>query len=601
MHIYLRCRKSYTLKHREAAVASLQPKKSHGHKYWYIVESRRVNGKPRPVVLAYLGKAEDLLRRLEGLGSGGRIKSYSHGAVAALVRVAQALDVASLINAHVRSPRTYMPAKPVRNQLTVGATLMLGAIGRACMPTSKQGWWEWAKTTSCEYLLRCALSGVDSQHFWDLMDALPVEAIETIEGELLERVRHHYGIAGDTLFYDTTNFFTFIATTNTRCTLAQRAKNKQKRHDLGQVGLALVVTREDQIPLFHLSYQGNASDCNVFKGVVARIRQRLAALGLDREKHTLVFDRGNNSKTNLALVAQAGLHYVGALTPYQHRTLIERAEQDYTPVSVGGQVLDVYRTKQTIWGEERTLLVFVSDRLRTGQLRGLYTALKKAEEELTHLQKAINAPSQRAQKRQEIEARIAAVLNHQFIKNLVDWSLHEAKPGPWQLAFSVDHHRLSELEEKLGFRILMTDRHDWGTTDIIQAFYGQANVERAFKNVKNPYHLALRPQFHWTDQKIVVHYFMCMLGYLMSAIVLREAKMNAAFKGSMDSLLDTLNGIRLAAYIEPSTKRGRRKITYQLEQLHPHEHRLAQALNILDAHIHPPKLKGFSVYTTENS
>ena len=29
--------------------------------------------------------------------------------------------------------------------------------------------------------------------------------------------------------------------------------------------------------------------------------------------------------------------------------------------------------------------------------------------------------------------------------------------------------------------------------------------------------------------------------------------------------------------------------------------RLAQALNILDAHIHPPKLKGFSVYTTENS
>ncbi len=44
-----------------------QAKRTNGHKYWYIVESRRVNGKPRPIVLAYLGKANDLLRRLQGL------------------------------------------------------------------------------------------------------------------------------------------------------------------------------------------------------------------------------------------------------------------------------------------------------------------------------------------------------------------------------------------------------------------------------------------------------------------------------------------------------------------------------------------------------
>ena len=60
-------------------MATIQPKTSHGHKYWYIVESRRVNGKPRPVVLAYLGKAEDLLHRLAGLNTEARIKSYSGG------------------------------------------------------------------------------------------------------------------------------------------------------------------------------------------------------------------------------------------------------------------------------------------------------------------------------------------------------------------------------------------------------------------------------------------------------------------------------------------------------------------------------------------
>ena len=73
-------------------MATIQSKKSRGHKYWYIVESRRVNGKPRPIVLTYLGKADDLLRRLQGLTSGLRLKSYSHGAVAAMLNAASTLD-----------------------------------------------------------------------------------------------------------------------------------------------------------------------------------------------------------------------------------------------------------------------------------------------------------------------------------------------------------------------------------------------------------------------------------------------------------------------------------------------------------------------------
>ena len=40
------------------------------------------------------------------------------------------------------------------------------------------------------------------------------------------------GLELDTLFYDTTNFFTFIDSTNTRCTVAKRGHSKQKRFDL---------------------------------------------------------------------------------------------------------------------------------------------------------------------------------------------------------------------------------------------------------------------------------------------------------------------------------------------------------------------------------
>jgi hypothetical protein len=133
-------------------MASLQAKMSRGHKYWYIVESRRVNGKPRPIVLEYLGKAENLLSRLQGLRERVKVKSYSHGLLAALLDVSCRLEIPSLINQYVDSPRAYMAQKPIRNHLTVGITLLLGAIGRVCMPTSKRGWWNWARTTSCKYL-----------------------------------------------------------------------------------------------------------------------------------------------------------------------------------------------------------------------------------------------------------------------------------------------------------------------------------------------------------------------------------------------------------------------------------------------------------------
>ena len=265
-------------------MATIQSKKSRGHKYWYIVESRRVNGKPRPIVLAYLGKADALLKRLHGLSDNIKLKSYSHGCICALLNVAGKLDIVTTINKYINSSRQYMPSKPIRNNLTAGATFLLAAIGRVCMPTSKRGWWSWAKTTSLEYLLRCNFNKIDSQHFWDLMDSMPVQNIEKAEHEILKRVLKVFNINSDTLLYDTTNFFTYIDTTNIHCEIAQRGKNKQKRYDLRQVGLAMVVTKQDYIPLFHHSYQGNMNDSKVFKKVVEKIKIRMESLGMDIKK-----------------------------------------------------------------------------------------------------------------------------------------------------------------------------------------------------------------------------------------------------------------------------------------------------------------------------
>jgi hypothetical protein len=81
-------------------MASIQSRMCRGHKYWYIVESRRVNGKPRPIVIESLGTTANLIARLQGEKSQNGFKPYSHGAVATLLVLAKKLDIVSIINKH---------------------------------------------------------------------------------------------------------------------------------------------------------------------------------------------------------------------------------------------------------------------------------------------------------------------------------------------------------------------------------------------------------------------------------------------------------------------------------------------------------------------
>jgi len=111
---------------------SLVAKTVRGRKYWQLVESRRVNGQPRSFVLAHLGRPDTLLARLQSGAAAARFRSVAHGAVASLWARAQALGLATLIDAQV--PRDWRGRLPQRDGLTPGQSLVLAAIARACRP-----------------------------------------------------------------------------------------------------------------------------------------------------------------------------------------------------------------------------------------------------------------------------------------------------------------------------------------------------------------------------------------------------------------------------------------------------------------------------------
>src|ERR1700729_2695276 len=220
-------------------MASLQAYTSHGIHYYRIVESFRNNGKPSIRVLAHLGRVDDILQRHQHQQKEVpvRISSVSAGAVTALHHLTQELDLAGRINRAIAPDEEVQ----VRDALTVGESLVAAMIGRACAPRSKRACADWAKTTHLPDLMHFTSADLTSQHFWDQMNAVPLKKLAVIEQELVREVVRIEQLQLQALAYDTTNFYTHIASANLRPKLPQRGKNKQGRHDLRQMGLALVV------------------------------------------------------------------------------------------------------------------------------------------------------------------------------------------------------------------------------------------------------------------------------------------------------------------------------------------------------------------------
>jgi transposase len=581
-------------------MASLQARRVRGHTYWYIVESRRINGKPRPIPLAYLGKADALLARLQATET-LRLRSCAHGAVAALWAVAQDLDIAGVIDRALlatgrrRSGAALAAAhprqSPVTNDgLTVGQTLTLVGIGRACHATSKRGFADWARTTSLGDLAGTNVERLTSQHFWDQMDQVPVESLAPIECEIVRRVLTRLALPVDTLLFDATNFFTFIASTNARPALPARGRNKQKRDDLRQVGVALLCSRHGDLPLWHQVYGGQVADATCFADVLPAVRQRLVDLHLDVEGMTIVYDKGNVSRGNQALVEGARLHYVTGLTAASQHALVTEATPQLAPVEIrGGDTVLAYRTRRTIWGADRTAIVLLSERLREGQMRGVLQHVAGAERWLSRLAATLRRGKQkrdRARLQRDIETRLRG---RQHLRQVLHVQLTGTDP-PLTLTYQFSREAFEVLaRDRLGRVVLITDRHDWSTADIIQAYHGQAHVEAVFGHLKDLVHVALRPSFHWTDQKLHVHVFTCLLGYLLARTVFLHAQQAHAPYASMESLLEALTLVRRVTVARSASGTGRMRVTTQLEDIDPSLAPFLAALGVTEELVYTPR------------
>ena len=559
-------------------MAYLKPKNIYGRTYWYVVESRRVNGQIKTVNLAYLGKADDILSRWQQLSTPKDcLKSYSHGAVAVMLSLAKQLGIAEIINEHIKPPRR---GSRQRKTPSVGDTLVMAAIGRALHPTSKRSWACWARQTTLGKLCGFDPAKLTSQYFWDQMDRLDIKSIASVEAELGRRVLKTFGISTESLHYDVTNFFTFIDSRNDRCDLPQRGKNKQKRSDLRQFQIGMLVSRDGWVPLLARLYRGNYNDVSTFPEGLKAIRRQCKELSILPERVTLVMDKGNISNKNWQLLDESGFGYVTSLPPGQYADYSTRSLDEFSSCLVPdvGQ-MKCLRTRAKVAGKERALIVLDSPSLRDGQLRGLNQQLQPVLFALTHLEHSLANANQR-RRGEQIKRQITKILKGALARRLLRYKLTEDKQrsGYWQFDWWIDMDAYHWLRYRIyGRRVLVSNHADWRSCDLIWAYWGQSEAELVFRQMKDPKFLALRPQFHWTDQKICVHSFCCVVGYLLAALIRRHARQLGYTEG-LNALLEELTELRIVLRSEVRSRVGRRRIHWQLEKTDAAAMKLYQSL-----------------------
>jgi transposase len=547
-------------------MASIVGKKQGGRTYYYLVESARVNGKPRIVSQRYLGSADEIAARLseKGPGEPDRTRHLAFGDVAATWSILLRLGVAEIVDDVVGARRSDAGA-------SVGTYISLATLNRVVDPCSKLAFSEWWAKTAGDRWLSISAGALDHRRFWEAMDAIGEDDLAEIERRIVAKMVETFSIDLSGLVLDMTNFATWIDSANDRAPIAQRGHSKQKRNDLRICGLGLVVSVDGGVPLVSHAYPGNKPDVTQFGAMVRELVARFEALSSEEagpggEHLTLVYDAGQNSEDNYTLLDGSPLHFVGSLPPSDHPDLLAVAKDRYAVVDAERFVgLSAFETTKAVFGKERRLVVCHSEGLHAKQSRGFDQTLAKAHRQLAEL-KARLARGKTRKAKDKVEAEIAQILAPRWVSRVITATLTGESPAELRLVVRTSAKARAALEEELfGKRILFSDKDPQkaSTAAIVAEYRSQETVEGDFRQMKDPKVVSFSPMFHWTEQKIRVHVLYCVLALMVARLMVREAD-RAGMHMSVRELLATLAGIEETVLLyqgETGRPRAKRMLT----------------------------------------
>lgn len=534
------------------------------HRYWSIVENRRVaGGRTVQRHVLYLGEINDNQRAnwcqtIEAFddGGGGQARQV---ALFPEDRAAPALDCdvvhVRLSGLRLRRPRQWgacwlacelweqlrldefwsvrlAPSREGTRWLNVLKTLV---AYRLIDPGSE---WrlhrQWFEQSAMSDLLGEDFGLVSKDKLYRCLDKLLAHKAELFSF-LQQRWKALFHAEFDVLLYDLTS-------TYFECDPPENSKrrfgySRDKRSDCVQVVIALVVTPEG-FPLAYEVMPGNTADKTTLRDFIRQIETQYGKL-----RRTWVMDRGIPTEAVLSEMRQSTTpmcYLVG--TPRGRLSQMERQFLD-KPWTEVRETLQVKLVEQD--GELYVLA-------RSDARRDKEQAMRRRR--LKKLVKRLHELRQQKLTRDQLLIKLGAAKKEAgpAIYRIIDIQLpgKDQPVTPESFSFRLNWQRLREARRREGSYLL---RSNMVGTDAGQlwTFYLQlVEVEQAFKELKSD--LAIRPIHHQTDARIEAHIFVAFMAYCLQ-VTLKQRLRSLAAGLTPRSMLQKMAAIQMVDVHLPTT------------------------------------------------
>ncbi len=566
------------------------------HRYWSIVESRRLpGGRIRQRHVLYLGEinssqAQAWRRSIEVLDEHAQVsRSLSLFPEEAAVGIGDDESVVGLrLSAlRLRRPRQWGACWLA---LKLWETLGLDRFWSQRLARSRKGTrWEQVLFVLVAYRLLSPGSEWRLYRQWFGHSALPdllgadealadIHKLYACHDKLLEhkravfehlvgRWRDLFKVEFDVLLYDLTS--TYFESNPPFADEDKRryGYSRDKRSDCVQVVIALVVTPEG-LPLAYEVLPGNTADKTTLRDFLERIEAQYG-----KARRVWVMDRGIPTEETLEQMRRSDppVHYLvgtpkGRLSKLEKALLLKPWQEARPGVQVKllpqNEEMYVFAQSEDRIAKERAM--------RQRQLKRLWARLKQL--------------SRMTLTGKELLMKLGAA-RHQYPSG---WRLVEVTVDDKDATFSyqLKRDKLRQVRRREGRYLLRTNLTASDPAQLWRYYIQLTQVEEAFKNLKGD--LAIRPIYHQHESRIEAHIFIAFLAYCLHVTLAQQLRPHAPGL-TPRSVLEKFGAVQMIDVEIPTTD-GRTISLTRYTEPERELHLLLKCLNLQLPAQPPPKI-----------
>lgn len=576
--------------------ASTRKKDGKTHRYWSIVESKRVSGgrvlQRHVLYLGEINSAQELAwhKSIEVFEDGAvhprtlrLFPADAHEELAAAADVVRvrlhelrlsrprqwgACWLALMLWQELQLDRFWAERLVASRKGTRWAQVLFVLVAyRLLSPGSE---WrlhrEWFGRSALADLLGGDGSLADIHKLYACHDLLLAHKAAVFE-HLVDRWRDLFNASFDVLLYDLTSTYFESDPPQDEHDKRRYGHSRDRRPDCVQVVIALVVTTEG-LPLAYEVLAGNTADKTTLPQFLTRIEAQYG-----KARRIWVMDRGIPTEAVLEQMRQSDppvQYLVG--TPKGRLSKLEKPllGQPWQQAREGVQV--------KLLPQQGELYVYAQSRERVAKERAMRVR------KLKWLWARLKQLSSMQLKREQLLMKLGAARAHAPSA----WRLVQVEVDPSQARFSyrLRREKLREVRRREGRYLLRTNLTDTDPAKL-WAFYLQlVAVEEAFRNLKGD--LAVRPIFHQDIERVEAHIFIAFLAYCLHVTLGR--RLHALAPGlSARSVLEKFAAVQMIDVHLPTTD-GRELLLTRYTQPEPELQLLLRRLKLELPAQPPPRI-----------